>query len=256
MRSSSALRSDCIALAAGVPRGVSPNPAPDADAGRDQWLVRRAQAGDEAAFAELFQRHRARVFAVALAYLRNPSDAEDVVQETFLRVHRALSGFQGASTFLTWINRIAANLAIDELRRPRRELQEKRLDAEAQGAALERAEAPSNPLLDLGSAALRTDLHHCIERLPAVHRDVIVRRELHGQSYAEMSAHIGVSIGTVMSRLFHARQKLQRLLRETYVEHFGAAPVSDVTALSVVSAVTVVATVSALQPSADHCVQR
>lgn len=194
----------------------------DLEAARDRRLVRRARSGDSAAFEELYRLHRSRVFALALSYVRDEKDAEDVVQEVFLRVHRSLGDFQGSSRLFTWLYRITANLAIDHLRRPRR--REVALDdvVDEHLSASRSSEPPGfDPHEQLRMAALGARIHRCIEQLPVYHRDVIVMRELRGLSYEEMAVLAGVSKGTIMSRLFHARQKLQRALRDSYREHFG-----------------------------------
>ncbi|MDB4991617.1 MAG: polymerase sigma factor RpoE, partial [Myxococcaceae bacterium] len=107
-----------------VPASMN-TPAPstsDASGGQadeidDLTLVRRAQQGDRGAFKSLFERYHRRVYAVALSVLKSPPDAHDVVQEAFVKVHRHLADFQGASSFYTWLYRISMNLSIDQLRR-------------------------------------------------------------------------------------------------------------------------------------------
>ena len=86
----------------------------------DRQLVERVNAGDRKAFRELYDRHQSRAYAVALGVVKNPSDARDVVQEAFVKVHRHLVKFKGSSSFYTWLYRIVMNLSIDHIRRAKR----------------------------------------------------------------------------------------------------------------------------------------
>lgn len=195
----------------------------DAD---DQHLVKAAQAGDRRAFQVLYQRYERKVFSVAYGFLRNQEDALDVLQEAFIKVHRYLPNFEGQSSFYTWLYRIVANLCIDHLRRSGRkrdvEFDDRlRHDGDKQAA--------SNPggLTALGdpSAAIKNKeilaaVQDSLGHLSDKHRAVIVMRELQGLSYADMAKAMNCSKGTIMSRLFHARRNMQKLL----VERLGYAP--------------------------------
>lgn len=197
------------------------------EARHDHALIERAKRGDSQAFRELVERHQRRALTLALALVRDEQDAREVVQEAFLRVHRGIDGFQGSSSFFTWLYRIVTNLSIDLMRRPAR--RETEVDA-----YLEHVDEQDIPFLsridgaDPFDAVRRQEIAKRIERglaeLPPYHRGVIVMREVHGMTYEEMAEAMGVSKGTIMSRLFHARQKLQRALSDCYGEHIGAPP--------------------------------
>jgi len=189
------------------------------EAEQDRVLIESAQKGDKLAFKRLVQRHQRRAFAIALGLLRDEQDAREVVQEAFLRVHRGLDSFQGGSTFFTWLYRIVTNLSIDLMRKPSRrvELGENHEFDEADIPLLSRIDG-ADPLDVLRRAEIRNKLEAALEALPVYHRGVILMREVEGLSYEEMAEVMGVSKGTIMSRLFHARQKLQRALADVYAE--------------------------------------
>jgi RNA polymerase sigma-70 factor (ECF subfamily) len=183
------------------------------EAEADRALIAKAQAGDTAAFRALVERHQRRAFAVAHA---------------FLRVHRNLGGFEGGSSFFTWLYRIITNLSIDLMRKPGRqtvELDEARLDSEDSveydGSLLSRLDG-ADPAGVVRRREIAASLQTAMDALPSYHRAVIVLREIEGMSYEEMATAMGVSKGTIMSRLFHARQKLQKALADCYKEQVGA----------------------------------
>jgi RNA polymerase sigma-70 factor, ECF subfamily len=193
------------------------------EAEQDRVLIESAQSGDKLAFKQLVQRHQRRAFAIALGLLRDEQDAREVVQEAFLRVHRGLDSFQGGSSFFTWLYRIVTNLSIDLIRKPSRreaELDETRAIDEADIPLLSRIDG-ADPLDVLRRAEIRNKLEAALDALPPYHRGVIVMREVEGMSYEEMAEAMGVSKGTIMSRLFHARQKLQRSLADCYAEEIA-----------------------------------
>jgi RNA polymerase sigma-70 factor, ECF subfamily len=190
-------------------------------------LIERARAGDKAAFRSLVERHQRRAFAIAVALVRDEQDAREVVQEAFLRVHRGLAGFQGGSSFFTWLYRIVTNLSIDLMRKPGAKKTEwddsLEIDAEAEIPLLARRDG-SDPLDVVRRGEIARRIQAALDELPPYHRGVILMRELEGMSYEEMAEAMGVSKGTIMSRLFHARQKLQRALIDCYEEQIGVAP--------------------------------
>lgn len=190
-----------------------------AQAAEDAALVKRALAGERAAFGELIERHQKRVYGVAYGILRNREDAWDVAQEAFVKAYRNLDRFEGGSAFYTWIYRITYNLAIDHYRsKGRRDavhfednaMMEKVLDAE------DRPTFTTNPSEMADRAELTRVLNDAMSQLSDKHRAIIVLREVEGLAYEEIADVLGVPKGTVMSRLFHARKHLQKLL-EPYV---------------------------------------
>jgi len=170
----------------------------------DAALVSRAQADEFRAFEELVRRYRNDVFALAYHFLRNREEAWDTSQEVFIKAHRSLKRFRGDASFKTWLMRITANQCKDYLKK-------RRLATVSYNDALD-ADAAS-PVLGPGRAAEAGELGDAIttalEGLSFKHRTAFVLREFEGLSYEEMAQVMGCNVGTVMSRLHHARKKLQ-----------------------------------------------
>ncbi len=203
------------------------------EAEEDRGLIARAQAGDTAAFRSLVERHQRRTFAIALALVRDENDARELVQDASLRGYKGLNNFQGGSSFFTWLYRLITNLRIDLIRKPGRQLvdiDESRFEsdegAEADFPLLSRVDG-SDPADVVRRREIAARLQVALDALPPYHRGVIVMREIEGLSYEEMAQAMAVSKGTIMSRLFHARQKLQKALADCYVEQIGAIPDSE-----------------------------
>lgn len=205
-------------------RKASNREARQAEAEYDSGLIQRAQTGDRAAFRELVERHERRAFAIALGLVRDENDAREVVQEAFLRVHRGLIKFHGGSSFFTWLYRIVTNLSIDLMRKPaRRELElsdRHEISDEQDSPFLARIDG-ADPLDVIRRKEIAARIQQALDALPPYHRHVILMREVEGMSYEEMANAMEVSKGTIMSRLFHARQKLQRALGDCYSEQMG-----------------------------------
>lgn len=223
-----------VAAVPQAPRVNTPPPSPSnqkleraREAEEDRVLIERAQTGDMGAFRRLVERHQRRAFAVALALVRDENDAREVVQDAFLRAHKALASFQGSSTFFTWLYRIVTNLSIDLMRRPGRriaEVEETRSESDDDPDPFPSCSDGADPSDAVRRHEIATRLQSALDALPSYHRAVIVMRELDGLSYEEMADAMGVSKGTIMSRLFHARQKLQRALADCYREQVGDHP--------------------------------
>lgn len=199
------------------------------EAEEDRALVQRAQEGDKHAFRILVQKHQRRAFSVAIGLLRDENDAREIVQEAFIRVYRSLDKFEGSSSFFTWLYRIVTNLAIDHKRKPSRREHESLEGSQNEDDTPIQLVAP--PDLEPGERIHRQQLgesiQHALDALPPYHRAVIVMREVEGLSYQEMADAMNVSKGTIMSRLFHARQKLQRALVDCYREQLGSEPLPN-----------------------------
>ena len=198
----------------------------------DQELVEAAKAGDRRAFQELYQRYERKVYAVAYGFLRNQEDALDVLQEAFIKVHRYLPNFEGQSSFYTWLYRIVANLCIDHLRRSGRkrdvEFDDRlRHDDPSESATDYVTISPvGDPAQAVKNKEILAAVEHALDKLSEKHRAVIVMRELQGMSYADMAKAMNCSKGTIMSRLFHARRNMQKLLRER-LDHLPEATGED-----------------------------
>ncbi|MEM6954160.1 MAG: sigma-70 family RNA polymerase sigma factor [Myxococcota bacterium] len=188
---------------------------------RDRVLVKAAQNGDGAAFRELFDTYHQRAYAVAFGVVKNPQDALDIVQDGFVKVHRHIQNFQGTSSFYTWLYRIIMNLSIDHVRRKKRGRDVDYDDGVQRGAeevAGDGAIVPSmlgaNPRRTVLRKELSEAIQAALQELPEHHRAVILLREVEGMSYEEMARILEVPKGTIMSRLFHARRKMQESLGE------------------------------------------
>lgn len=186
----------------------------------DRDLIARAADGDMRAFEELVGRHQRRAHTVAYGIVRSAEDAREVTQDAFLRVHRHLKDFEGGASFSTWLYRIVFNLSIDLIRRrsPGRAVElEDHTDLTSAPDEWLPARGERDPFASLDRARLVEVMQRCLDALPPHHRTAIILREVEGMSYEEIAEAMEVPKGTVMSRLFHARRKMQRMLRE----HFG-----------------------------------
>lgn len=169
-------------------------------------LLARARGGSFLAFEEIVKRYERRVYGIALRIVRRHEVADDVAQEAFMRAHQALSTFDLDRPFGPWICRIAANLAINHVRSP--EARETPLpEGHAESAA------PGRGALDLVlEREAREVLERALGNLPAEQRAVFALRTFEELSYREIADALGISIGTVMSRLSRARERLREAL--------------------------------------------
>jgi len=178
--------------------------------GDDPHLVDRLRRGDPRAFEELVIAYQHRVFGVALRMLRNRSEAEEIAQEVFLRVHGAVEDFRGEAKLSTWLYAITSRLCLNRLaageRRVAREGQE----------TLERLTADVDPAAQLERGELEAALQRAITELPEERRIVVVLRDLEGLPYEEIAEALDLPVNTVRSRLHRARldlkAKLERFL--------------------------------------------
>ena len=169
-------------------------------------FLRFRERGDPSAFEELVRRTEARVRAVALAVLRDPSGAEDAAQEAFLRAFRRADSYRGDGPVAAWLCRISVRCAHDRLRRAER--RRRLLDLVRGGPA---ASVPGpEPASDEAADALRTgaELRAALGRLPAPEREALLLKEVLGMTYREIAASGGVPLGTVQSRIHRARLRL------------------------------------------------
>lgn len=182
----------------------------------DVDLVRATLDGDARGFEALVERHSARLFGLVGHYTRSQVEAEDIVQEAFLKAYSKLDSFQLQASFSTWLHRIAVNTALDLLKRRGRSPVKAVEDPEGvaghgdhlpgPGAALEREE--------IAEITRRT-----LAELPEIFRTVLVLREFEERSYLEIAELLDVSIGTVESRLFRARARFKEALRRLFPEY-------------------------------------
>jgi RNA polymerase sigma-70 factor (ECF subfamily) len=190
----------------------------------DLTLVKRVRDGDQRAFKLLVERYQRKVYAVALGMLKDKEEAMDVSQEAFVKVYKYLDHFKGDSSFYTWLYRITVNICIDVMRRKNSAGGE--MEEFDESAPMDLSEARIGALGSrLGTnpqkSALRRELAEKIQEalaaVPEKHRAILLLREIEGMSYEDLSRTLDIPKGTVMSRLFHARAKVQKILSE-YLE--------------------------------------
>jgi RNA polymerase sigma-70 factor (ECF subfamily) len=180
----------------------------------DDELLCRFAAGERSALEELFRRYRQPAFRVAFRLLGNEPDSLDAVQEGFVKALTHLAGFQGRSSFKTWLLRVVSNAALD-LGRQRGRRETVSLDASTGGDSAHAQLLLTEPTAPgLEQAELRAMLDQALATLSDVQRQTFVLYADAGLSYREVAEVMGTSIGTVMSRLFYARQKLRAYLSE------------------------------------------
>jgi RNA polymerase sigma-70 factor, ECF subfamily len=186
----------------------------------DIALVRRCQKGDALAFEQLVIKYRSKVFSMIYGMVQNEQDAWDLAQEGFIKAWRSIHRFKGQASFYTWLYRIVTNVAIDSLRRKGFK---KTAEFDDQIAANEvepgsKTVPTPDPLPHQGleREEIRQRIEQAISKLSPEHRAVIVMKEIEELQYNEIAEALGCSIGTVMSRLFYARKKLQTLLKDVY----------------------------------------
>lgn len=192
-----------------------------AEASHDIELVRRFNAGNESAFVEIMSRHSERVMSVAFGMLKNRADAEEIVQDTFIRAHRGLATFRGDSSLATWLHRISMNLSRNRywyFFRRRRHVTlsldctfgddgaSSISDLVASGAADPAREAAVSEFTRLVASSMK--------RLTPDARKILVLRNTLDKSYGDIGHELGVNIGTVKSRIARARKCLRALLNE------------------------------------------
>jgi len=181
----------------------------------DLAILEAVRAGDPTAYRGLVEKYQQRVYGMVYGMIRNREDARDITQDAFVKAYNNLDKFRLESSFYTWLYRIAMNLAIDATRRRKRrvttEFDEQVASRDGTGAISEQHHSES-PSRSLERQQLYTHIMAAIEELPEDQRQAILLRELEGLSYKDISDIMGIPEGTVMSRLFYARKKLQKLL--------------------------------------------
>jgi RNA polymerase sigma-70 factor (ECF subfamily) len=187
--------------------------------GDESVLVHAAQQGDIAAFEALVKRYDRNVFRIAQHITQNREDAEDVVQDAFLKAYQNLTQFQGQSKFYTWLVRIAVNEALMRLRRRRPERMvslDEDVKTEEDSMPREIADWSPNPEQQYNQAELKDILSRTIQGLPASFRTVFVLRDVEGLSTEETADALGLSIPAVKSRLLRARLQLRERLNKYF----------------------------------------
>jgi RNA polymerase sigma-70 factor (ECF subfamily) len=181
----------------------------------DKELVSKAQEGDKRAFDLLVIKYQQKVAGLISRYIRDPSEIMDVAQEAFLKAYRALPGFRGESAFYTWLYRIAINTVKNHLvaqgrRPPGDDVEAEVAEQMDMGGRLREVGTPESHLL---SMEIAQTVQRALDDLPEDLRTAIVLRELEGLSYEEIANTMECPIGTVRSRIFRAREAIDKRLR-------------------------------------------
>jgi RNA polymerase sigma-70 factor (ECF subfamily) len=177
----------------------------------EEALVRQAQAGEEAAFAELARRHQQRVYATIFGLVRNHADADDLAQDTFLSAYRSISGFRGGSSFYTWIYRIAVNLTMNHIKKRSREKGRSELLENTPPSA--QAQAVASPELRSQTDEISDKIAEALGGLPLPFRTAFQLVVNQGMSHGRAAGILGCSENTVSWRMHKARKMLQAKLR-------------------------------------------
>lgn len=181
----------------------------EVDAVTDRELAERAKNGDQGAFEQLVLNNQNKVFSLALRLTGDREDAADLAQEAFVKAWQNLAGFQGESSFSTWIYRLTANLCIDWLRKKKRWGAMTSLEDGAEPADWE-----GDPQIQLERSERSRALERGLARLPERQREILSLRELSGLSYQEIGEKLDLDLGTVKSRIARSRLALRKILLE------------------------------------------
>ncbi|MGD8590213.1 MAG: RNA polymerase sigma factor RpoE [Chromatiales bacterium] len=181
----------------------------------DHELVTRVQRGDKKAFDLLVLKYQQKIANLVSRYIRDPHEVMDVTQEAFIKAYRAIPNFRGESAFYTWLYRIAINTAKNYLvamgrRPPTDDLEAETAEQMDAGARLKETGTPENHIL---SEEISATVQQAIDNLPEDLRTAIILRELEGMSYEEIASAMSCPVGTVRSRIFRAREAIDKSLR-------------------------------------------
>ena len=181
----------------------------------DQILIKKALAGNESAYKLLLNKHKDAIFRLIVKIVHNQEEAQDLVQETFMKAFGSLSSYKCQYRFTTWLYKIAANNCIDFLRK-RRLISvslDQPLETKDGEVSIELADWTYNPEADLDSRQKSLSIDAAIETLPQKYREVIIFRHKQEKSYEEIAQILGIPVGTVKARIFRARELLKKKLK-------------------------------------------
>ena len=178
----------------------------------DQTLIAKAQQGDLHSFDLLVRRYQRRVYSLAYRMVKNHDAADDIAQDTFIKAYSSIKSFKLGHPLFTWLYRICMNLSINYLKRQKFVISESRFEEES--SPLEKETTSEDPLSLLVKKEQEKKIEQAIDLLPPKYRTVFVLRVYEDLSYEEIAQVLKISLGTVMSRLFRARERLQDLLKD------------------------------------------
>ena len=205
-----------------IPDGTFQNQSSSNSCERDDTrVVADVLNGDVNAYAILVLRYQDRIFRTVVALVGDSDEAEDIAQEIFVKAYASLHRFRGQSQFYTWLYRIAVNRCLDHIKSRNRRVMVRDENGELDAAVLS-LDLPSGDSTDarMTQMELQSVLETALKQLPEEYRVTFVMREIDGLTYDEISELLGCSVGTVKSRLFRARSRLQNLLRSFYLTWF------------------------------------
>jgi RNA polymerase sigma factor (sigma-70 family) len=181
----------------------------------DQILIKKALAGNEAAYSLLLRRHKDAIYRMIVRIVRNQEEARDLVQETFMKAFGSLSSYKCQYRFTTWLYKIAANSCIDYLRKRRlvSVSLDQPLETKDGEVTIEVADWTYNPEQDLTSRQKSLSIDAAIDSLPRKYREVILYRHKQDKSYEEIAQILSIPVGTVKARIFRARELLKKKLK-------------------------------------------
>jgi RNA polymerase sigma-70 factor (ECF subfamily) len=185
----------------------------------DEQLIFRFQQGDIDAFEELVRRYKDQLMNYVFRFVGNRSDAEDIVQETFLRVYKNKHYYKEIAKFSTWVYTIAGNLAKTELRRRKRKKLLSVSNIMKDDKDYDIPDHGHNPEKAVDGSIKETIIQNAIEKLPPRFKEVIILRDVQGFSYEEISQILNIPLGTVKSRVNRGRLKLQEELAEIFEQN-------------------------------------
>ena len=192
---------------------MTEEPVPNEDA----QLVARTQAGDPAAFDALVVKYSPRLYGLVYNMTSNHEDTNDLLQDVFSKAYRSISGFKGNSAFYTWVHSIAVNMTINFLKKRGRRTH---MSLDDMDAGVEKDKdfieltSSTNPVREADLGELQIRLNEAMMKLSYEHRAVVTMFDIQGMPHAEIAKILGISEGTVRSRLFYAHRQLQNYLEE------------------------------------------
>lgn len=205
-----------------------------AEAAIDAVLVQRFNAGDESAFNAIMERYQGKIFATVHNLLHNRTDAEEIVQDTFVRAYRGLAKFRGDSSLATWLYRIAVNLARNRywyfFRRRRQDSLslDHAIGDTGDATFADLVAAPSHdPAQETATGEFTTLIAACMEQLDRRHREILTMRNILNLPYEEIAQTLRINVGTVKSRIARAREQLRELIAEHCPEFTPDTPAAD-----------------------------
>jgi RNA polymerase sigma-70 factor (ECF subfamily) len=183
--------------------------------GLEEALIRQALDGDQKAYQTLFESHKQAIFHIIVKIVHNNEEAQDLVQETFIKAFGSLKSYNPTYRFTTWLYKIAANSSIDYIRKRRIQTYslDQPMDTGDGQVSVEVPDMSYHPERDLSAKRQHISIAEAIESLPEKYREVIIKRHQEDKSYEEIANLLHVPVGTVKARIFRAREFLKKKLK-------------------------------------------